>query len=74
MSNEENEAYRHTAHCNNCGDAHVYLIPKGTTISDFMARQTCSNCGCRMAASEHRPRKDDYLMRGEGNVLGSEGR
>ncbi|MDE2104889.1 MAG: hypothetical protein KGL39_47065 [Patescibacteria group bacterium] len=70
MSEEDNETYTHNANCSNCGVVQGYRIPKDQTIQDFMARQTCRNCGCRMIASET-TYKDDHSLRDKGNVLGA---
>jgi len=42
------ETYEYSNCCHNCGKAHAYLIPKGTTASEFLANRMCAICGCHV--------------------------
>jgi hypothetical protein len=66
------ETYPHNATCSNCSRPQGYHIPKGTTVSDFIAQQMCKVCGCSMVVKEYKLRSgaDMDAMGDKGRVAG----
>jgi hypothetical protein len=56
--------YTHTEHCRNCGAPNMLDIPKGETISQYLKRVRCSNCGVVLKESDykmHKPIEEPWL-------------
>lgn len=76
MSYEGNQyadgSYRHATFCSNCRSKNTFSIPKGVTIAEFMSRQKCFHCGCRIVQPEYKYREPDAWMRADEVSNGTE--
>lgn len=50
----ENQTYRETVKCPNCGVPNILDIPKGQTIKSKTEDTNCDRCGCKLKEPKYK--------------------
>jgi DNA-directed RNA polymerase subunit RPC12/RpoP len=63
---EDTDSYRADFFCDNCSSDVILLIPKGTSVEDYLKDESaeCPNCGV-MLKLENRKEPDGHIRRGK---------